>query len=308
MQSANYQRQIGLSIFRVLVSILVLVNLVNFLPYSGDFFGNGNIYPYSRYSEKLNNVGLSFLKYPFNAVFSAKLYLYLGITLSVFLLFGIFKQLTCLSLFLFLLILHLRNPFLYDGADTTIRVTLPFLAFADSYKYFSFNFLNIRIKNTIVELFLSQIKKYALIGFLIQVCIIYLVTALIKVHSDLWYNGTATYYTLRVEKYMASPLNIYLTQNIYFVTFSTYSVLLFELAFAFLIWFKKTKWYLLSYGVIFNLGIWFLMRIEVFPWIMIATYMVFITDEEYKLIYKKIQNKKNRLTELAKSIRRRNQH
>lgn len=279
-----YERQVGLSLFRVVTAFLILRNLISYLPYAEDFFGGNGLYPASRYTQALIHDHVMFLKYPFFLPAMSAIYLKAGIVLAALLLLGVFGRLSCLLLFFFLVNLQLRNPFIFDGSDNVIQVTLPFLTFCDAFHY-RLRFFRFRIKNDLVTTVVSQVQKYALIGFLIQICIIYLFTALNKLHSDLWFDGTAIYYALRTDRYMASSLNYSLTRNLYFVIANTYLVLLFELAFAFLIWFKKTKWYIIAFGVVFHVGIWIFMKIDVFPWIMIASYFVFVTDGEYALIF-----------------------
>lgn len=287
----NNKRTIGLSAFRILISLLIIKNLINYLPYSEEFFGPFALSPYSEYTQSLLRYGISFLKYPFNIPFFSRLYIWLGIILCLLTMFGIFRFISVLSLFLYLVNLQLRNQFIGDGSDNVMLVTLPFLAFSDAYNFFSFRVLKIKLKlHETINYVITQIREVALFGFMIQICFIYFFTAIYKLNSDLWFNGTATYYALRIERYMMLNLNYDITENIYFVTISTYSILLFELLFSFLIWFKETKFYIILLGVIFHVGIWVFMRIEVFPWIMIGTYLVFITDDEYRVTWNKINS------------------
>lgn len=86
---------------------------------------------------------------------------------------------------------------------------------------------------------------------------------------------------MRVDEFRATEWNIPLTENPYFVVLATYFTIFFELAFAFLVWFKRTKFFILLMGVLLDIGIWVFMRIDNFSWIMIGTYFLFITDTEY---------------------------
>lgn len=116
---------------------------------------------------------------------------------------------------------------------------------------------------------------------MIQVCFVYLFTGLAKHEGELWRNGTAVYYTMRVRDFMATNWNIPLTTNHYFVVILTYFTMFWELAFPFLVWFKKTKFWIFLGGIFLHIGIWFFMRIDNFSWVMLATYFVFITNEEF---------------------------
>ena len=127
---------------------------------------------------------------------------------------------------------------------------------------------------------------------MIQVCFVYLFTGLAKHEGELWRNGTAVYYTMRVKDFMATRWNIPLTENHYFVVLSTYFTMFLEMAFPFLIWFRKTKYYIMIGGIILHVGIWVFMRIDNFSWVMLATYFIFITNSEYLYAFEKIKNHK----------------
>ncbi|MDO4229874.1 MAG: DCC1-like thiol-disulfide oxidoreductase family protein, partial [Capnocytophaga sp.] len=55
-----------------------------------------------------------------------------------------------------------------------------------------------------------------------------------------------------------------------------------EIAFPFLVWFKQTKFWIFLGGVFLHIGIWIFMRIDNFSWVMLSTYFVFITNEEFR--------------------------
>ncbi|MFM7430668.1 MAG: HTTM domain-containing protein [Flammeovirgaceae bacterium] len=116
---------------------------------------------------------------------------------------------------------------------------------------------------------------------MIQICYVYFFTALAKLQGALWLNGTAIYYTMRVDEFRATDWNISLTKNHYFVVLSTYFTLFWELSFSFLIWFRQTKVLIIFFGVILHIGIWIFMRIDNFSWIMIGSYAIFISNDDY---------------------------
>ena len=100
------------------------------------------------------------------------------------------------------------------------------------------------IENNIL---LDCLKSLATIGLLIQVCFVYFFTALAKFQGSLWLNGTAIYYTMRVDEFRATRWNILLTENHYFVVFSTYFTMLWEISFPFLVWFRQTRLIIINY-------------------------------------------------------------
>jgi hypothetical protein len=287
-----FNKSIGLSIFRVIVAFLVIKKAIFLLPMANELFGLKAISPYVIYLQSMSVYHLKFLAYPFHVPHAPQLFLMAIMLVASFYLFGVYKGITGVVLFIMITILRLRNGFILDGSDNVIQVTLPFLIFADSYKHFRLDFkfsvfkklerFNIFNKNeTIVDL-RRFIANAALFGLMFQVCYVYFFTALAKLQGEMWLNGTAIYYTMRVEEFRATAWNIPLTENHYFVVLGTYFTIMMELAFIFLVWSRTTKFYVLILGVLLHVGIWIFMRIDDFSWIMIGTYFVFITDDEYR--------------------------
>ncbi len=292
-------RTIGLSIYRIVLSFLVIKNMIFYYPLADDLFGVNAIFPYNDYVAIMHLYGFDFLTYPFNITVAARFFIFITFSVSFLFLFGVFKRVTGILLYICLFILRQRNGFILDGSDNIMDVTLPFLIIADSYNYFVYdvNFIKkIQIKNHYFELIKNYIKSTAVFGFMIQICFVYFFTGLAKVQGDLWLNGTAIYYTMRVEEFRATSWNIPLTESHYFVVFNTYFTLFWEGAFAFLIWFKQTKMVIIFCGIIVHFGIWLFMRIDNFSWIMIGTYSVFISNQEYVTLNCKI-------LEIAKKIK-----
>lgn len=247
-----------------------------YIPVAESYFGVEGIFPYENYIEQMKYYG--FLIYPFSIPYLSKIFLLAVILFATMYLFAIWGRISGILLFLSLIILKLRNGFILDGSDNVIQVILPFLILSDNLNYFRYFE---RKKLTLISKLLSRYSIIFTYGFMLQVCYVYFFTALAKHEGELWRNGTATYYTMRVRDFMATDWNITLTENHYFVIVTTYFTLLWEFAFPFLIWFKKTKFYIMIGGIFLHIGIWVFMRIDNFSWVMISTYFAFITNQEY---------------------------
>jgi len=277
-------RTIGLSIFRVVLSFLVLKNMIFYFPMAGELFGPNAIFPYGDYLILMDISGVGFLTFPFPNDLVARFFVATTAIFSVLFLFGIFKRISGLALFAMLFILKQRNGFILDGSDNVIEVTLPFLILANSYSHFNYRIPAIKKLEFYKDKFrgiLDCIKSLATIALLIQICFVYFFTAFAKFQGSLWLNGTAIYYTMRVEEFRATKWNIWLTENHYFVVFSTYFTMLWELSFPFLVWFRQTRLLILILGIFLHVGIWIFMRIDNFSWIMIGSYFIFVSNAEY---------------------------
>lgn len=275
----NFQsRQTGLSFFKMIMGFLIIQNMFRYMNYSDLLFGVDGIAPYGRYIAILEMYGLGFLGSTFEVI-SPGTYLWLVVLLSLLFATGIGKWVTGGLLYLAILNLHLRNHLILDGSDSVILVCLPFVILADQGSSFFYNWPRFRFENTSLA---GHIRKLASLGFLIQVCIIYLATGLVKASFDVWNQGIANYYILQLHEYEATKWNILLANNPLFVKGTTYFTLVFEILFPLAVMYRPTKYIWLILGVLFHIGIWVFMKIDVFPWIMIGTYFVFISDEEYR--------------------------
>lgn len=309
MKQSNYSilkenYYVGLAFYRVILSFIVLKNCIFYLPLADVLFGKGGIYPVDSYAMALSYSGIfgklgidTFIVNLFNSPLFPTLYLIVCIVFFSMLLLGVGKRTVAVISYILILNLMWRNPYILDGSDNVIQVTFPFLIFTNCFKYLTWNKGLNNISNIIVwkgetltqkQAFVRLLNDFGTLGIKIQVCFVYFFTGLAKLQGSLWLNGTAVYYTMRVSEFRATNFNIPLTENHYFVVFTTYFTILWELAFIFLVWFKQTKNYVLLFGVFLHLGIWFFMRIDNFSWIMIGTYFLFLTDSEYQFVSDKI--------------------
>lgn len=278
--------QIGITFFRVLICLIIIKNMCFYLPMADQLFGANSIFPFASYADLMRYYGLGAFTYPFNLPLLPQLYLILVIIFATLYMVAVGGRFMGFLLYLSIIFLKIRNGFILDGSDNVIQVTLPFLIIGDNLKYFR---LFDNYKETTLSL--NAISHLGIYALMIQVSFVYFFTALAKLQGELWLNGTAVYYTMRVRDFMATDWNIPLTENHYFVVLGTYFTLLWEMAFPFLIWFRQTRFYIIVGGVILHLGIWIFMRIDNFSWVMMTSYLVFIKDDEYMAISNWIKSK-----------------
>jgi|GEM_PF-3173440 len=284
-QPLNNLRSIGLSIFRVILGVLVLKNCIFYFPMADALFGRNAIYDYGLYLTDMNTSLMRWLIYPFQVPFAPQVFLIGMMILASLFILAIGGRVVGAALYLMIIILKARNELILDGSDNVIQVTMPFLLLASSYEYFRYAEKKPTDGPSRWQQLYQPVADLAAYGLLIQVCFVYFFTGMEKAQGKLWLNGTATFYTMRVEEFRATSWNVPLTANYYFVVLSTYFTLFWEQAFAFLVWFRKTKFFVLGMGILLHVGIWLFMRIDNFSWIMLGAYFVFITNEEYRMIW-----------------------
>lgn len=274
------QRSQGMAILRIMMGFMMLKDFIIYFINREALFGKSGIVPYDFYQKIIKVYHLNFLNYPFSQFSS--LFCIIGVALS-FCFLSNYKTLICGTILFFMVhIIRFRNIFILDGADNLVWIMLPFVTL-----YTPNLFFKNRAINT-VRRYLNLLLPWAV---MIQMCIVYSTAALYKLEGELWKNGTALFYILRVDEFRPSNLNVWLTQYKVFVIGLTYLTIAWEGLFPFFAFFRRTKYYLFALSLLMHIGIFICMRIDNYSYIIIAAYIVFFTNSEiesFMLKFKKI--------------------
>lgn len=277
LQSKN-QFKIYLSIFRIILVFIVGNKILTIWSNQDILFSNESF----KNSENIAILNFTFFKSPISV--DIKYLLLFTILLLIFLLFGIGRKITSLLLYLSFMILQSYISPLLNGGDNLLTFILLYFIFTNSFEYLSL-FSNAN-KHSNTSNIISNISVYCI---LIHLCYVYLISGIHKLHSDVWFNGTAIYYILSIERFQ-SPLCYLIKNNGFIVTISTYVTIFFEIFFCVLIWQKNTRNAMLFIGVFLHMGIFFFMMIFDFEIIFISIYGFFFTNNEWKKTINKIIN------------------
>lgn len=166
---------------------------------------------------------------------------------------------------LWLLMLNINN-FLYPTLTAGDFLTNQLL-------FFNIFFLPKITKHTAVNEVKIALHNVALIGIKIQICLAYFLAAWFKLTDASWMNGLAVYQTFQISEYSNS---FFATWPMGVCMVLTYATIVYQLLFPLLIWFRKTKIYLLAFGITQHLLIAFGMGLFSFGIIMIICYILFL--------------------------------
>jgi hypothetical protein len=90
-----------------------------------------------------------------------------------------------------------------------------------------------------------------------------------------WVDGTALYYVFHVDQLKRFPIPSWF-YNLAVLKAGAWFTLAFEFAFGILVWFKETRYAILVLGALFHLSIEYMLNIQLFEWMVLATYVTFI--------------------------------
>jgi Vitamin K-dependent gamma-carboxylase len=174
-----------------------------------------------------------------------------------------------------------RNPVLLDGGDNVMIIALAYLIAVDCGARLSVDAARRRAappgegaRSRVVTL----LHNAGMAAIVAQVCVLYMASALYKAQGELWQNGTALYYVLRVQDFTLPGVSELFYRNAFFVTAATYGTVLFQLAFPFLLFNRWTRACAFVGAVLMHGGIAFLMGLLTFSWVMITLELPLLGD------------------------------
>ncbi|WP_375002466.1 HTTM domain-containing protein [Aeromicrobium sp. CTD01-1L150] len=192
------------------------------------------------------------------------------------------RTLTVLTLLLWMS-LYTTNPFVGSGGDAVLRMVLLYLCFTEAGAFWSLDARRGRRGPLLPDWFGTTLHNLAVVLIIHQVVIVYVASALWKVQSSVWLDGTAVYFPLQTEAY--SPwrdLLHPLTSAEPIVLASTWLALVVQLMFPVMLLYRPTRIVGLLLVTGMHLGIGVFMGIMYFSLVMIAVDMMLVSDVTWR--------------------------
>ncbi len=172
-----------------------------------------------------------------------------------------------------------RNYAINFGADSIGGLFLFYLVFTNCCEFFS-------IKNQF-KLFSakrvmprpSDLSSVFFRLMQIQICVIYCYTGFEKLKGQTWWDGTALWTVFANPQFSAFDLK-FLSHFPWVIAIGTFLTVFFEVYFAAMVLHPVLRKYILIVGLVFHLGIGFLLGLMTFSLVMVSTYVLFIPDHE----------------------------
>lgn len=185
-------------------------------------------------------------------------------------LLGFFPKVSAFMVFFTMINLQNRIYSTISGGDILLCLMLFYLSFISDGKKLKNENLN-QIQNAFDRIFIFLCK--------IQLLIVYSVSAIYKLQSTQWLDGSALQQILLIDEYSIPTLQHAVCYIPFVFKLLTWGTLLYQILFPFLIFVKRAKNYLLVSGIIFHLFIAFAMGLFNFSLVMICCYAIFYDFE-----------------------------
>ena len=209
------------------------------------------------------------------------------IVFGFLLMVGAYTRATAVMTLFLWLSLYVSNPFVGSGGDAVLRMVLLYLCFTDAGRHWSVDaWLRRRrgeVRPWFPTWFGATLHNAAIVLMIHQVVMVYVGSALWKVQSERWMDGTAVYYPLQTEAY--SPWRDVLHPILAaepVIAGATWTAIVVQLFFPVLLIYRPTRAVALVVITGMHLGIGFLMGIMYFSLVMIAVDMLLISERSWR--------------------------
>jgi hypothetical protein len=202
-------------------------------------------------------------------------------------LFGIGRNAVAFLLFLMMCFLYWLNDNYGNGGDKMALMLLFYLSFADTYARFTlFSESN---RNPERQALINLTSNLAALSIMLNLCLGYFMAFAHKLEDPLWINGTSIRFAFNDERFGAFAFNRWLGDHPIPITLLTYSVLLFEASFPFLVWLPRWRKTMLVAGILLHTGIFFMLAIYGMSVIFMIPYGLFLSNATVEKWLKKIR-------------------
>ncbi len=197
---------------------------------------------------------------------------------AVLLTIGLWTRISSVAVFLCLVSIEQRNPFIAHGGDTFLRVAGFFLMFAPAGAALSLDrLICAHKKGKRVEAVPRAPWAQRMIQF--ELALVYFMSFCWKVKGHAWLNGTALYYATHLQEIQRFPLPGW-TQNSIVLKLGSWSTLVLEFSLGVLIWFRRFRYPLLLLGLFFHLSLEYAFNLPMFQWDVLTAYVLFIDADD----------------------------
>lgn len=122
----------------------------------------------------------------------------------------------------------------------------------------------------------------------VLVCLLYFIAAGYKLTGENWLSGNAFEYVILVDEFSLPAFQSFFLNNSWVMILATYFGLVYQVIFPVAVWFKKIKIPLLIAGAFFHLSIMFLHGLPGFGFVMICSYLLFLSNKQAIVLSEKL--------------------
>ncbi len=219
--------------------------------------------------------GIANLLFRYDSPFALRVWFWSFTAAAVLLALGLHTRVAAAAAFFLLLIFQQRNSFMLFGADGVLFQISLWLLFLKSGRVWSLDRWIALRRGAAAR---RTIPLWPIKAMQIQIALVYFMTAVGKLGTEPWTNGSAIYYALQS---LGNDRFDWILGHKLALTGLTYGTLWIEFSFIFLVFWKPTRWLALLQAAFLHAGIDVLMTIRFFGVVMYLGLLTFVRPEEW---------------------------
>lgn len=201
---------------------------------------------------------------------------WLMVASGVMLTLGLFSRVNAALVFVWMVSVQHRNHMLFDGEDIFFRLFAFFLIFLPIGARWSVDAW--RRKQPAPE---RSGSAWALYLIRIQLVLIYLSTAWLKLMGEEWLDGSAMWYVYHLEDaFDRVALPAFLTEPLWVLKTTGWLVVAVEAWLVIGLWFRETRRFSIALGIALHLALELTMNLFLFEWLMMLGLTSFLRGDE----------------------------
>ena len=197
---------------------------------------------------------------------------------AIALLVGWHSRIAAVIVFVLVLSLERRSPWMFNSGDALVRIEAFLIAIAPSGSALS---LDQRRRSGVFWSAQSR-PNWPIRLMQVQLSIVYLFAVQSKLAGQPWLSGTAVSYVLRIEDMKRIPAPEWLAANALVMNAATWSVLAIELSVGILVWFPRFRPWVLAAGLLMHTMIDLSIQIGIFSYAVLVLYLVWVSPQTVK--------------------------
>jgi hypothetical protein len=263
-----------LALVRIAFGTLVFAWTLTLTHDAYSFFGASGILPSSDYEGKAATTwGLLELA---DSRLAIAVLLAILLLASLCLAVGLYTQLASVLVFVGLVSLERRNPFVFNSGDGLLKVIAFYMMLAPAGASLSLDRWR-RARDAFWEF--PRRAPWALRLMQVQLSILYLATVWTKLSGTTWNEGTAISYAARLEDLARFDLPESIATSELVINLMTYGTLAVEASIGILVWNRALRPWVLGLGVILHVAIDLTIRVGFFSYAIFVLYLAFLPPD-----------------------------
>lgn len=272
----------GAAVLRIGLSAIMLVMYLWYFPSHRALWGPNGVLDYKDYVTGIAGAN-PFALYRYNdAPWFADLIYFASLAVAGAYLIGIAPRVTSWLFAITAFANVNRNPAASDAGQTLLVLIAFLLCFVDTSRWALLPLKLWRFKPSLLTAISTMLHNSGRFLVSWQICMVYWWAAFAKLGGSDWRHGTALYYVMHLDRFMWFPnLAGGIAGNIVLVSILTYTTLIFQAAFPFLMWDRRYKPFMIAIGIGLHTGIGLLMGLLTFSATMIIADLSLLSDGQF---------------------------